>query len=67
MSEKSRAPITKTSTGLIEWTFLLFLAGKLGFGDTDVQSWSWWLVTAPLWAGFSVWLVLAALVALAKK
>lgn len=29
--------------------FLLFLALKLGVGDTAVMDWSWWWVTAPLW------------------
>lgn len=30
--------------------FLLFLALKL----TGVIAWSWWWVTAPLWAGFAI-------------
>lgn len=46
--------------------FLLFLALKL----TGVINWSWWWVTAPLWAGFPILLVVilvAALVVAAKK
>lgn len=29
--------------------FLLFLALKLGVGNTGVQDWSWWWVAAPMW------------------
>ncbi|QBJ04870.1 hypothetical protein SEA_ELEPHANTOON_69 [Mycobacterium phage Elephantoon] len=34
--------------------FVVFLVLKLGVGETAVESWSWWWVTAPLWipAGF---------------
>ncbi|QGJ88823.1 membrane protein [Mycobacterium phage Yecey3] len=34
--------------------FIVFLVLKLGVGDTAVEQWSWWWVTAPLWipAGF---------------
>lgn len=31
--------------------FFIFLALKLGLGDTTVEQWSWWNVTAPLWGG----------------
>lgn len=36
--------------GLLGWVFLLFLALKL----TGYIDWSWWWVTAPLWGGFTV-------------
>lgn len=38
--------------------FLLFLALKL----TGVIAWSWLWVTAPLWAGFALWLVMLVLI-----
>ncbi|MDM2418393.1 Uncharacterised protein [Mycobacteroides abscessus subsp. massiliense] len=34
--------------------FLIFLALKLGIGDTGVQDWSWWLITAPVWGGIAL-------------
>ena len=36
--------------------FLVFLVLKL----TKVIAWSWWWVTAPLWLGFAIVLVMAA-------
>ena len=36
--------------------FIVFLVLKL----TDVIDWSWWWVTAPLWAGLAVFAVLMA-------
>ena len=42
----SPSPTTSSSVGLPSLLFLLFLALKL----TDVIDWSWWWVTAPLWA-----------------
>jgi len=44
--------------GLFSGMFLLFLGLKL----TGYISWSWWLVTAPLWGGL---LVILALILLA--
>lgn len=35
--------------GPVEWVFIVFLTLKLGLGDTGVQDWSWWWVTAPIW------------------
>lgn len=46
--------------------FLLFLALKLGVGDTVVQDWSWWWVTAPLWVPSAVVLLLLALIGIIK-
>lgn len=39
---------------LVVVTFVVFLVLKL----VGVLDWSWWLVTAPLWVGFSVWLLI---------
>lgn len=57
------APSTPTSgVGLSGLTFITFLVLKL----TNVITWSWWWVTAPLWAPLLfVVLILAAYVVLA--
>ena len=34
--------------------FIVFLILKLGVGNTAVQGWSWWWVTAPLWGGIAI-------------
>lgn len=41
--------------GLLGWVFLIFLTLKL----TGYIGWSWWWVTAPLWGGLALTLVLA--------
>lgn len=43
MSDNSKSVITVNFTGLL---FIVFLVLKL----THVIDWSWWWVTAPLWA-----------------
>jgi len=43
MSENNKSVITVNFTGLL---FIVFLVLKL----THVIDWSWWWVTAPLWA-----------------
>lgn len=48
--------------GLCGLVFILFLALKL-IGVTVVASWSWWWVTAPLWAPLAIVLVIVAAVA----
>ena len=40
--------------GFFGLMFLVFLTLKL----TDVIDWSWWWVTAPLWGGFALALVI---------
>ncbi len=44
-----------------DWLFIVFLTLKLGVGDTDVQGWSWWWVTAPLWIGFILHFIVAVI------
>lgn len=39
--------------------FLVFLVLKL----TDVITWSWWWITAPIWLPFGVWAVCMLVVA----
>jgi len=29
--------------------FLILFFLKLGFGETIVTTWSWWIITLPLW------------------
>ena len=41
----------------LEVLFLIFLVLKLT-GKTVVASWSWWWVTAPLWGGLAIVLVI---------
>ena len=38
--------------GLFGALFLVLFVLKLGVGDTQVEDWSWWWVTAPLWGSF---------------
>ena len=41
----------------LEVLFLIFLVLKLT-GKTVVATWSWWWVTAPLWGGLAIVLVI---------
>ena len=49
--------------------FFVFLVLKVGAGETTVEDWSWWAVTAPLWGGAALSGVLGilALIFLAKS
>ena len=49
-----------SGVGLPGLMFLLFLGLKL----TGYIDWSWWWVTAPLWGGFMLAMVLIGLTAL---
>ena len=53
MSDSSSS---SSGIGLFGMTFIVFLVLKL----TGHITWSWWWVTAPLWGGFIVWTVVAA-------
>lgn len=46
------------SVGIGFILFIVFLVLKL----TNVVTWSWWLVTAPLWIPFGIALVIAIIV-----
>ena len=52
----------------LEVLFLIFLVLELT-GKTVVASWSWWWVTAPLWGGFAigvvVWIIIMIILGLA--
>lgn len=47
-----------TGIGFGTLLFLLFLALKL----THVIDWSWWWITAPLWAGFAIFFAVLAVI-----
>lgn len=46
--------------GLLGATFLVFLILKL----CKVIDWSWWWVTAPLWGGFALAILIVGIIAL---
>lgn len=56
--------------GCLTLMFILFLGLKLA-GIAPVAHWSWWLITAPIWAGWTVvllfWIAFSILVALASE
>jgi len=54
--------------GLSAWGFLaaLWLTLKLG-GVTEIADWSWFWVLSPIWVWWSVVLVLAVIVGLARR
>jgi len=37
--------------------FLILFSLKLGIADTEVQQWSWWWVTCPLWGLISLFVI----------
>ncbi len=58
MSTQSTA--SSGGIGLGSVLFIVFLVMKL----TEVIDWSWWWVTAPLWAGVAALVVLLAMMGL---
>ena len=53
-----------TSSGGIGFYGLLtivFVALKIGIGNTTVMGWSWWWVLSPLWIQFALVLGIAAI------
>jgi hypothetical protein len=67
MSNKSRNTVLGSGLTFLQVLFLVFLVLKLT-ETTVVASWSWWLVTAPLWGGFAliivVWVIFFIIVGL---
>ena len=55
-SENRKTLFTVGGPGLFNTMFIVFLTLKL----CKVIDWSWWWVTAPLWAPFCLVVVLAA-------
>jgi hypothetical protein len=63
MSEKNESSAKSGGIGLMGLLFVLFLALKL-LNITVVASWSWWWVTAPLWAPTALVLGILAIILL---
>jgi hypothetical protein len=57
--KKSGSSARSGGISLLGLMFLIFLTLKLA-GIGTVATWSWWAVTAPLWGGFALVLVVAA-------
>ena len=57
MSEKNKNTVLGGGLTFLQALFLVFLVLKLT-GKTVVATWSWWWVTAPLWGGLAIVLVI---------
>ncbi len=51
---------------VLHGVFLIMFALKLGLGDTQVEAWSWWLVTSPLWVPAVILFVAALVIAVGE-
>lgn len=50
MSNDQKVVIKSRGVGFFGILFIVLLVLKVGVAETVVVKWSWWLVTAPLWA-----------------
>ena len=57
MSENNKNTVLGGGLTFLHALFLVFLVLKLT-GKTVVATWSWWWVTAPLWGGLAIVLVI---------
>ena len=57
MSENNKNTVLGGGLTFLQVLFLIFLVLKLT-GKTVVATWSWWWVTAPLWGGLAIVLVI---------
>ena len=57
MSENNKNTVLGGGLTFLQVLFLIVLVLKLT-GKTVVATWSWWWVTAPLWGGFAIGLVI---------
>lgn len=57
MSENNKNTVLGGGLTFLRALFLFFLVLKLT-GKTVVATWSWWWVTAPLWGGLAIGLVI---------
>ena len=57
MSENNKNTVLGGGLTFLQALFLVFLVLKLT-GKTVVTTWSWWWVTAPLWGGLAIVLVI---------
>lgn len=66
MSENNKNTTLGGGLTFLQVLFLIFLLLKL-IGKTVVATWSWWWITAPLWGGFALWLLLFVLLILLNR
>ena len=57
MSENNKNTFLGGGLTFLQALFLVFLVLKIT-GKTVVATWSWWWVTAPLWGGLAIVLVI---------
>ena len=57
MSENNKNTVLGGGLTFLQALFLVFLVLKLT-GKAVVATWSWWWVTAPLWGGLAIVLVI---------
>ena len=57
MSENNKNTVLGGGLTFLQALFLVFLVLKIT-GKTVVATWSWWWVTAPLWGGLAIVLVI---------
>ena len=57
MNENNKNTVLGGGLTFLQALFLVFLVLKLT-GKTVVATWSWWWVTAPLWGGLAIVLVI---------
>ena len=57
MSENNKNTVLGGGLTFLQALYLVFLVLKLT-GKTVVATWSWWWVTAPLWGGLAIGLVI---------
>ena len=57
MSENNKNTVLGGGLTFLQALFLVFLVLKLT-GKTVVATWCWWWVTAPLWGGLAIVLVI---------
>ena len=57
MSENNKNTVLGGGLTFLQALFLVFLVLKLT-GKTVVATWSWWWVTAPLWGGLAIGLII---------
>ena len=57
MSENNKNTVLGGGLSFLQALFLVFLVLNLT-GKTVVATWSWWWVTAPLWGGLAIVLVI---------
>lgn len=56
MSDSTKT-IRTNGIGFLGLLFIVLLVLKVGIGNTAVVTWSWWIITLPLWIGPSIVLV----------